>query len=367
MKPIDKFYTTEYRVLIENMNKISENLLKAKWYFLAALASFGFTYSYIFQQQVKLIKIEGNQLRLERGIELSSSMLTIAIFVAFFLGNIVFWLISKYCLSHGFLYRIIQAKAAKKEIFFSKKLSDINENEKERKENEKERKRWIKDPSEKDHFYREIDERKDKNGILKDYFLPDQFYPIFWMSLWAIIANSMLTIILLIEYKLIDNNIYYFILVGTPSMLMIFNLFSYLIDKINRYINSYCKFEINIAYHNEPVPFYSLPVFVSKHRILSGFLISFILISLIIISLMFFSINLCLLLELTIFFFIFFFWIPLFGIIIHLWKFISPATSKPATAKSNPMNPNEINVELNCRGKVLCTIFHMWKLLYAIV
>ena len=34
-----KFYISEHKTLINNLNKISDDLLKAKWYFLATIAT----------------------------------------------------------------------------------------------------------------------------------------------------------------------------------------------------------------------------------------------------------------------------------------------------------------------------------------
>ena len=51
-----KFYIKEYEILIENLNKISDDLLKIKWYFLASLGSIGLGYKYILDKEPKILE-----------------------------------------------------------------------------------------------------------------------------------------------------------------------------------------------------------------------------------------------------------------------------------------------------------------------
>jgi len=334
--------------LIENLNNISDDLLKAKWYFLAALASLGITYSFILHKSVSWINLINNCLNIKRQIDFESPFLTIAIFVAGFLGNIVFWLISKYSLSHGFLYRIIQGKAAKKEYYFSEKLRNINDDQKEIME------RWIKDPSEMKQFY--------DDGKLKYEFLPDQFYPIFWMSLWAIMVNSALATILLYNNK----EYYLYCLLIPMAAIMIANLYYYIIDKINRFIINFCEFKIEAKYNDKSIHFYSLPHW--RECLISGLFIS-----LIVTFPLLFIFIVTLPLSLTygawilyIFSFIWFFWVPILGIIIHLCKFIFPRFKGFLKVEvEEEERTSLINVNLRCKS--FATLRHMSMLLYIIV
>ena len=95
------FYRDYHKSLTDNLNHISDDLLKAKWFFLAAIAAVGIAYE-------KILSILANHTQIWFG------------FVAVCLvGNIIFWLISEYTLSHAFLFRFIQSKLAKIEQVFN--------------------------------------------------------------------------------------------------------------------------------------------------------------------------------------------------------------------------------------------------------
>lgn len=85
----------DHNKMVENLNKISDDLLKAKWNFLASISAIGLAYKYVLDKYIWDLHKE------------------YLFFVICLIGNLIFWMLSEYAISHGFLFRYIQAKAAK--------------------------------------------------------------------------------------------------------------------------------------------------------------------------------------------------------------------------------------------------------------
>ncbi|WP_456325269.1 hypothetical protein [Desulfonauticus submarinus] len=161
-----KSLTTDHQstVTVKSFNRIGDDLLKAKWYFLAILTALGVAYRYVFCEPLPFI-----------------SLLVVGA-----LGNIVFWMLGEYIVSQGFLFRYLQTKT----------ISII------------------------------------KDGCLSlDYILPDQFMPLYWASLWAIILNTGTAIYLYTTTP--DLPIFIFLCF---SLFLIWKLLSYHLYKIRQFL-----------------------------------------------------------------------------------------------------------------------------------
>jgi hypothetical protein len=239
----EEFYIKEYEILIENLNKISDDLLKIKWYFLASLGALGLSYQYILSKILYTIN--------------EKDFIAFLIVIIGILGNIIFWLINEYILSHGFIFRFIQAKAANKENLFFELFGyentldsriDI----------------YIKDPSDESKFF------KDVNGTKKlciYHKIPDQFVPIYWASVWAIVLNTIISIGLLKKYQC--DEILYYILSIFFAVAFIYKIMRFYLFKIQQFIGSYCEFEIRYKIWNNEKDFYKFFNFNNKNPLLT--------------------------------------------------------------------------------------------------
>ncbi len=203
------FLKNDHTSMIENMNRISDDLLKAYWYFLATIAAVGMAY-------YKVIHYD---------------LIPVGIVIISLVGNIVFWKISEYSLSHGFLFRYVQVKTAKIE----KKIYRGIDNQ---------LYRTIKDPTKIENFI-----RPDGNKYILDmnHLIPDQFIPLYWASLWVIIINTVAGCFLLNLRKNISCWWYFsFLFISFP---FISKLWRYYLYKIRKFIEHNCEFDIKTQYN----------------------------------------------------------------------------------------------------------------------
>jgi len=150
----EDFLTTDHESMTENLNRISDDLLKAKWYFLATIAALGIAYWRIYSGSDSAL----------RDLPCYSFLIVSAV------GNIVFWMIGEYIISHGFLFRFIQAKVAKIEKIAYKSIESLRI--------------IIRDPTDETNYIRNC------RYLSLDYILPDQFLPLYWASMWLIGINT---------------------------------------------------------------------------------------------------------------------------------------------------------------------------------
>jgi len=213
---IDKeFITTDHESMIENMNRISDDLLKAYWYYLLALAALGTAYKTVFDLRK----------------DVPAQYFVVIVIIAL-VGNIVFWKISEYAISHGFLFRYIQTKVAKIEKIMYPlhpyaALSVI-----------------IKDPTDFENFAKnyEGDKANEKGWILNmDHQLPDQFIPLYWAAMWLIVVNTVFAAIICRS----NTGIYIFpfLLISLP---FIMKLWRYYLHKIRQFVESNCDFTFDV-------------------------------------------------------------------------------------------------------------------------
>jgi len=173
----DNFLVKEFEILTGNLNYISNDLLKAKWYFLATLAALGLGYKYILELNNNIFSPE------------QFPFLLVIIFIT---GDVVLWLIGEYILSRGFLFRYIQSKLAEIEkaeiehyLYYKNIIIDSRSKE------------LVKDPRKRDNFlFKDKDgEKESKDGkkerLFFDFFIPDQFIPLYWASIWEILINGL--------------------------------------------------------------------------------------------------------------------------------------------------------------------------------
>lgn len=296
-KKLDDFFISEHSILIENLNRISDDLLKAKWYFLAAIASLGVGYSYIFQKTIDSIFIEHYKIILKKSYELP---FTISIFALFLVGNIIFWLISEYIISHSFLFRYIQAKAAQKEFYFNNKISISNGKFKSK------NKLFIRDPSNINKF---VNIKNGTKFLNLDFFIPDQFIPIYWTSIWVIIINSILAI-----YLINDSDSFIIFFIPPLTLGFIFKILGYFIYKMNKFIYDDCTYRIFLKnyFNSKRKDFYSLPNVLDYSS--CGLIISFLPLPFLIFM------NLSVPFMIYIFLIIWLLWFPILGVIVHFVK-----------------------------------------------
>lgn len=167
-----EFLTEDYKSMVENLNKISYDLLKVKWYFLATISALGVAY-------IKFITVDSNSI-------LSNS---VAFIVICLVGNIIFWLICEYVIAHGFLFRLIQQRQA---IIAEKFYSCFNN---------KQRNILIRNPCDK--------KIKENDRLVFDKILPDQFLPTYWASIWFIFLNTVVSCYLQYKYAVTIHPWYY--------------------------------------------------------------------------------------------------------------------------------------------------------------
>jgi len=214
----NKFYADSHRTLTDNLSHISGDLLRAKWFFLASIAAIGTAYMKICDTSNDGIKTQG-------------------FWIICLIGNIIFWFICEYALSHAFLFRLMQARLAKIEKHFdSNKLLGKT-----------------KDPTDKEKFI-----KGDRLEI--DYIIPDQFVPIYWASTWLIIINSVTSFFLIDFYAHTEYSLHlwlYSILCLAISVPFIHKLWAYYGYKLNKFIDENCEFKIvsedNKSYFKFPI------------------------------------------------------------------------------------------------------------------
>ncbi len=234
----DEFLIEDHKSMVENMNRISDDLLKAYWYFLATIATLGFSYKTIldFANKHKLSSLDS--LEPLKGIPLDNILTNFTFngtvfdtlgswvfFAVCLVGNIVFWKIGEYATSHGFLFRFVQARAAKIEnIAYEESISVHSE-----------LRRLAKDPTDKKQWISK------ENRLSIDHVLPDQFVPLYWASTWLIIINTAiaftLQILLSKEAGLEWISPYVFV-----SSLLIWKHWEYTLHKIKTFFNKSCAF-----------------------------------------------------------------------------------------------------------------------------
>ena len=245
-----KFYISEHKTLINNLNKISDDLLKAKWYFLATIATLGLSYSYILEYIERDIKI-GNLTELK--YHKNYIMVVFAIFITCVIGNIILWLISEYIISHGFLFRYIQGKAAQKEKLFLNPFYKTMD-------------KFIRDPT---ILTEKVYDKKAKRLYL-DFIIPDQFVPIFWASLFLIIINSVVGILLIIfnlsSFIQIIISAFLFVLIVITMLMLIYKIIYYCIYKSDKFIRELCDYRIIIKVNKQDPDFFSFPYKYEDYR-----------------------------------------------------------------------------------------------------
>ncbi len=166
----ESFIIQEHSTMLNNLNQISGQIKGFYWYFLASIGALGIGYKTILADDIQRLCL-GQKACLIIGICLIS--------------NIVFWLIGEYAVSHGFLYRFIQAKAARAQ-----------------------KKAWNSDFLTKDsaNASKYITTKGEANYFYIDNLLPDQFVPIYFAATWMIYLNGVFAILIL--WKVIVINIY---------------------------------------------------------------------------------------------------------------------------------------------------------------
>lgn len=200
-KDTGKFYIEHHRGLTDDLNQISTGLLRAKWFFLGTIVAIGVAYGNIYTSDIC-------------PFQKFWAMWTVCL-----VGNIVFWLVTEYALSHAFLFRFIQSQLAKIEIMFSVPGYDAK----------------IKDPTTPENFI--------KNDQLRvDQIIPDQFVPIYWASTWLILINSVVGYLAATSFKPLDYSStmiqWLYLTVGFP---LIWKLWTYYGYKIDKYLDEQCQ------------------------------------------------------------------------------------------------------------------------------
>jgi len=194
IKEKKNFLKTDFESMVENLNRISDDLLKAKWYFLATIAAVGTAYLHI------------------------SDSTYFPILITSATANIIFWMIGEYIVSHGFLFRYIQTKVARIEKIVYNQIKSLDE--------------IIRDPVKKSKYI--------KCSFLNlEYVLPDQFLPLYWASLWLIVLNTGVAIWLL---KLTPNFPIFMLLCF--SLFLIWKLLSYHFYKIRQFFAQIAHLQI---------------------------------------------------------------------------------------------------------------------------
>ncbi len=129
---------------VKNLIELNAHLLKIKWYLLVVLAALGTAYY-----------------KLEITCFPGWTYIPVA-----FLGNAVFWIIAEYLISQAFTYRCFEFKIAKIEKSDCPlKLHPIK-------------------------LFVECNCKNKKGKLKLDYFLPDQYLALYWISIWAMLVNT---------------------------------------------------------------------------------------------------------------------------------------------------------------------------------
>ena len=221
----ENFLQTDFESMVENLNRISDDLLKAKWYFLATIAAVGIAYQRISDRTYFFI----------------SDSTYFPILITSAIANIIFWMIGEYIVSHGFLFRYIQTKVARIEKIAYNQIKSLEE--------------LIRNPVKKSKYI--------KCSFLNlEYVLPDQFLPLYWASLWLIILNTGVAIWL---SKLTPNFPIFLLLCF--SLFLIWKLLSYHFYKIRQFFTKTVRLQIVPAcgkeknfFHFSLHIFYGIPI-----------------------------------------------------------------------------------------------------------
>ncbi len=267
----DEFLIEDHKSMVENMNRISDDLLKAYWYFLATIAALGFSYKTIldFANKLKLSSLDSfeplNDIPLDHiltNFTFNGTVYTTIgpwiFFAVCLIGNIVFWKIGEYATSHGFLFRFVQARAAtiEKEAYnednnFSKKMGLL-----------------ASDPTEKKRWIKEI---KNTKRLNIDHVLPDQFVPLYWASIWLIIINTVIACSL--QLILSDGeSLQWIFIYSISTSLLIWKHWEYTLHKIKQFFNNSCTFNFidcrKYGTHKECEHYFIFPKSIGNYRLL---------------------------------------------------------------------------------------------------
>ncbi len=178
-----EFLISEHKSLLDDLNKISDDLLKAKWHFIVAISAIALAYKFIIEDFKRLTNF--GTFPLIGDYNFSSALTSLHIdgnevyfaFAICVVGNIILWLLSEYILSHGFLFRYIQGRAAVIEKIFNSGDNNL---------------KVFKDKYQNlihDSFVKE-EYIGLNNKLDPDLVIPDQFGPLYWASIWLMVLNS---------------------------------------------------------------------------------------------------------------------------------------------------------------------------------
>lgn len=203
----DTFYIEHHRGLTDDLNQISNGLKRANWLFLASIAAIGTAYAKIYS-----------------AVAICSEQKFWATWAVCLVGNIVFWLITEYALSHGFLFRFIQSQLARIETKFGGPEFGLR----------------VKDPTDHKEFIEEMEDKKLR--IRHEQILPDQFVPIYWASTWLILINSAISFCMEFSYEhySLPKSLWLNIVISAP---LIWKLWTYYGYKIDKFLHEHCHLE----------------------------------------------------------------------------------------------------------------------------
>ncbi|GEM_PF-2502121 len=144
---------------VKNLIELNAHLLKIKWYLLVVLAALGTAYY-----------------KLEITCFPGWTYIPVA-----FLGNAVFWIIAEYLISQAFTYRCFEFKIAKIEKSDCPlKLHPIK-------------------------LFVECNCKNKKGKFKLDYFLPDQYLALYWISILAMLVNTVVIGSFVFKKTILDN------------------------------------------------------------------------------------------------------------------------------------------------------------------
>jgi hypothetical protein len=198
----ESFIIQEHSAMLNNLNQISGQIKGFYWYFLASIGALGIGYKTILAGDIKGLCLE----------QQAGFIITICL-----ISNIVFWLIGEYAVSHGFLYRFIQAKVARAQ-----------------------KKAWNSDFLTKDSAAPRKYIRKGDDGshsFYIDNLLPDQFVPIYFAATWMIYLNGVVAILIL--WQVIFINIWMIISIILFCLPFILKLWIYRIHKAKKMFETF--------------------------------------------------------------------------------------------------------------------------------
>ncbi|MCX5808524.1 MAG: hypothetical protein NTX36_04005 [Proteobacteria bacterium] len=206
-----KFYTEAHKGLTDDLNHISDDLLKAKWFFLASIAALGTAYLKICDSGCLAVDQKMWALWIDQKMW--------ALWIVCLVGNVIFWLICEYALSHAFLFRFVQGQLANIETLFGTLGT-------------------IKDPTQARNY---INFETDRLKI--DFVIPDQFVPIYWASIWLMLINSSASFFLLWRsfYPCQDQLFMFGWLHMAVTFPLIWKLWTYHAYKIDKFLREICK------------------------------------------------------------------------------------------------------------------------------